>query len=192
MKNALKSIFLFLIVFVTSCSSSDDSNMVDEDVSQTIKMVLNGQNIVANVTSATLVKAQQIGYKTMFIVAENSEYKFNLKLISNYNDCSDAIPLGEYDYANIQTAAFYSEFSVYHKINGNNVSFHFPDNAIYLVNASNGVEKKISATFTSNLHSVDGEDTYVQGVFIPDIIEITNGSFNNIVYTVTNINYKSC
>lgn len=186
MKKVLKSICLLLILLVVaSCSSGSDDSITPTSANNTITLKLNGVLQTATVTSAILAKAQQINHKTLFIVAENTEYKFNLKLISDYNDSSDAIPLGQYNFDNVQTAVFYSEFFIYHKINGVNVSFHFPDASIYNISSCNSNEKNISGSFTSMLHSVNGEDTNQGGVFVPNIIEITNGVLNNIEYTVT-------
>jgi PBP1b-binding outer membrane lipoprotein LpoB len=184
MRNVVQFVFVLLTVFLAGCSKSSTDEIVQDDT-QIFSLKLNGQSITADITSAQLVKAQSIDRKTVFIVAENAEYKFNLKMISSYNDGADSINLGEYDFANAQTTVYYAEFFVYHKINGNNYSYHFPDMALSNVSSCSSTEKKISGTFRSNLHSVSGQDTYVNGVFIPGTIEINNGIFSNIEYTVT-------
>lgn len=184
MRNVVQFVFVLLTVFLAGCSKSSTDEIIQDDT-QVFSLKLNGQSITADITSAQLVKTQSIDRKTVFIVAENAEYKFNLKMISSYNDGADSINLGEYDFANAQTTLYYAEFFVYHKINGINYSYHFPDIALSNVSSCSSTEKKISGTFRSNLHSVNGQDTYVNGVFIPDTIEINNGIFSNIEYTVT-------
>lgn len=167
-----------MIFTITACSSDDAST----NSNQTITLKVNGQNVTANITQAFMNRAESIDKQTLFIEAENNQYKFNLKLIDAYNSTNSSMLTGNYDFENINTALNYSEFFIYHKISGANISYHLPVHSSYNVNFCNG--NKISATFSANLESVDGEDITVDGVLVPNIITITNGQFNNINYSV--------
>ncbi|MGV7104943.1 hypothetical protein [Flavobacterium sp. U410] len=165
-----------------ACSNDDSSSS-----NQTISLKINGENVTATVTQAFMYKSQSIDRQTLFIEAENDNYKFNLKLIDEYNSNDNSFSNGDYDFANIYSSLDYSEFFIYYKVSGQTNLYHYPDSSLYNVNFCDGVANKISATFSAYLTSVDGEDITVDGVLVPYIIEITEGQFNNIEYTVTEI-----
>lgn len=178
-----KIIVLVMLTLLSFACSNDDSSSSN----QTISLKINGENVTATVTQAFMYKSQSIDRQTLFIEAENDNYKFNLKLIDEYNSNDNSFSNGDYDFANIYSSLDYSEFFIYHKVSGQTNLYHYPDSSLYNVNFCDGVANKISATFSAYLTSVDGEDTIDDGVLIPYIIEITEGQFNNIEYTVTEI-----
>lgn len=178
-----KIIVLVMLTLLSFACSNDDSSSSN----QTISLKINGENVTATVTQAFMYKSQSIDRQTLFIEAENDNYKFNLKLIDEYNSNDNSFSNGDYDFANIYSSVDYSEFFIYYKVSGQTNLYHYPDSSLYNVNFCDGVANKISATFSAYLTSVDGEDITVDGVLVPYIIEITEGQFNNIEYTVTEI-----
>lgn len=179
-----KAFILFLVTMVTLSCSSDDSSSSSSNSSQTISLKINGQSITANVTQSFVNRASSINRQTLFIEAENSEYKFDLKIIDEYNSTDNSFPIGNYDFANASSTVNYSEFFIYHKVSGQTNLYHYPENSMYNVSFCDGVANKISATFSAYLTSVDGEDITVDGVLIPYIIDVTSGEFNNIEFDV--------
>ncbi|RBA27539.1 hypothetical protein [Flavobacterium tibetense] len=177
----LKSLLFCFFIIITSCSSDDSSN----NSNQTISLKINGQTVTANVTQAYMNRAESIDRQTLFIEAENNQYKFNLKLIDNYNTNNSNMLTGDYNFENINTSTDYSEFFIYQKISGQFQLYHFPESSAYNVSFCNN--NKISATFTAYLESIEGEDITVDGVLVPFIIEITDGQFTNISYTVNEL-----
>ena len=186
MKNALKSVFLILIIIIIGCSSNSDDSPTTTASNNTISLKVNGVAQTATVTTAMLLKAESINHKTLYIEAENSQYKFRLKLISDYNNSLNSIPLGNYNVDNIQTAVFYAEFNILFKLPaGNTASYHHPGTILYDVTSCDSNQKKVTASFSCLLDNGPDDDFYVNNVFIPSIVEITEGSINNIEYTVT-------
>ncbi|WP_445719402.1 hypothetical protein [Flavobacterium sp.] len=177
----LKSLLFCFFITIFSCSSDESTN----NSSNSISLKINGEIVIANVTQAYMNRAQSIDRQTLFIVAENNDYKFNLKLIDNYNTNSSNMLTGDYDFENISTSIDYSEFFIYQKISGVSQLFHYPGTSFYNVNSCN--DNKISATFNAYLESVDGEDITVDGVLVPFIMNISDGEFTNIKYTVNEL-----
>ncbi len=177
----LKSFLFCFLIIITSCSSDDSNN----NSNQTISLKINGQTVTANVTQAYMNRVESIDRQTLFIVAENDQYKFNLKLIDTYNANNSNMLMGVYNFENINSTVDYSEFFVYHKINGQSQLYHFPESATYNVSFCN--DNRISATFNAYLESSEGEDITVNGVLVPFIVNITDGQFTTISYTVNEL-----
>ncbi|MVO08408.1 hypothetical protein GOQ30_04420 [Flavobacterium sp. TP390] len=149
-------------------------------------MKVNGVAQTATVTTALLAKAESINHKTLYIEAENSQYKFRLKLISDYNNSLNSIPLGNYNVDNIQTAVFYAEFNILFKLpTGNTASYHHLGTVLYDVTSCDSNQKKVTASFSCFLDNGFDDDFYDSNVLIPTTVEITEGNIDNIEYTVT-------
>ena len=167
---------LSVLIIIISCSSDSDS-LDSGDTS--FKVKINGEQFEATtISSATILQSN--GGQRFDITAENDEYKIIFAIAETVQ--SQCMSNG--DYVNDNSGREVLIF-IYYKINGNNYLEHFPveENNIQVSKAtvnscSNG---SISGTFSVSLEKVG----VLQNVIVtPDELELTEGEFNNIDFTI--------
>lgn len=173
MKKFSVLLVLVIVTMFSGCSSDDSSSTA---TGNTINLTMNGENITATITSATLIKSEASNEKLLEVTAETTDYKFTLNFFSTYS-ADDAIPTGNYVYDDTTSDGF---VYVSYKRNGNTYGMHFPETGNLNIASINGGDKKVTGTFSQTLTGggdIDGEPT-------PNELVITGGTFSNIPYTV--------
>ncbi len=176
MKKITFVVLFFGITLLSGCSSdSEDSSH------QTISFKMNGVSKTAVVTSAILYNSWTTQEKWLEIVAQTNENTFMLRFFNVYSD-DNGIPIGNY----ISTANIDNGIYLSYRINGNNFNTHYlPDDGILTLTSVNSDAKKATGTFHQVLHAVGHTEDFVfEGVNIPYEINITDGVFTSIRYTV--------
>ncbi len=175
-----KKIF-FLLLLATigiSCSNNDDSNN-NSSTGTTISLKLNGVNQTATITSAQLIKSQGSDEKLLQIIAENTDYSFQLNFFGSYS-ANNTLPLGNYIFDEESPEGY---FYVSYKSNGNTFGMHLPQSGNLTISSMNESSLTVSGTFNQVLTG-GGE---VGGQTLPETLTVTDGTFSNIVYTVINL-----
>lgn len=170
-----KALFLVLSsLFFLGCSSdSDDSN------SGTITMKFNGESITAKVTSATLTYVDGGGGKRLDISAENKSNTFQLAFSST--STGEEFNTNEYSFENSNFDDNQALLFTSYKVGNDTYGEHLPS-AVSIYKTSQDLNNNtISGTFTATLDKIGSSQDEIE---TPEQINITEGKFSNLKYTI--------
>jgi hypothetical protein len=187
MKKILQFNFLAVLLIIVSCSKDGVENNVIKPEETTVSSYSLKINNVdwksTNIKDSQLIKRKESKEKLMQFTGEDAKYLVSVVIFAPYAD-DDVIPAINYlwDDENSTTDAF---IQVSYKDDKNNTfAFHNPKLCKINVTSINPISKTISGTLSGTLEA--SPTTTLNGVPLPEVIEITNGEFKNIPYTVFN------
>ncbi len=171
----MKTFFKILLVIVVISCSSDDSNAVSSSFSAKI----NGVDFQASTKEAILLNSNNSD-RTLSVVAANLDNIISLQFKSNIttNTC---VELGTYTE---QDAYLFLDYFLNDGLN--TVSEHssiFDNGSTSLITVTSCANGKISGTFSATLYK---QATLQNEIETPEIVEITEGKFENIKITYRN------
>lgn len=174
MKNFLLPLFLSLFIF-SGCSEDDNDNVQ-------FKARINGELFEAtDFNNINLIHDEDGQILTIF--AENDDYEFTIA-VAEYAEPANCMSTGVYlnDEEDRECIVWLA-----YKMNGNTYQLHLPteeEDNDYIsserVNITECANGKVSGTFSVTLEKIGN----VTGIDAPDIIEITDGEFNDLEFDI--------
>ncbi len=179
MKRILGIGLLLLSILFVGCSSNDDDNK-DNNESNSVTATIDGVNWKSTkINSVTLIKVTSSNAQRFDISVQDDSQLFSLACESKLTN-NDAMPLKEYIFDEDRDDSDALFINTY-LIDGNSYTEHFPKLGKLKITAMNSEKKTVSGTFSFRAEKVGVLQTKI---VTPDVVEVTNGVFNNLPYTV--------
>lgn len=171
-------VMLLSIIFI-NCSSNEDNELKTDEAAK-ISATINGKAWVATkVTSVTLTRLSTTGEQRFDINAEDENQRLFLACSSELTT-SIGMPLRTYGF-DIENDSPTALFLNYYLIGENSYSEHFTQLGKLTITSVNEAKKTISGTFS---YSAEKIGVLQEQIVTPESLEVTNGVFTNLTYTV--------
>jgi hypothetical protein len=173
MKKIIGIGLLAMSLVLIGCSKDEDS---ESTTSGSITATINGTPWVGTkIINVSLLQKASMGVQSFEISAQNEKQNLMIVFLSDITTVK-GMPVGTYSYDN-DDAAFGNAY-----ILGSNTYIEYFCNAGQLKITTIDVDKKtISGTFSFESKK---SGTLQTGIVTPDVVNVTNGVFTNLTYTV--------
>lgn len=185
MKKILPIALLVLSVVFTACSSDDNNN---KDPESSFSATINGKEWKpTKINMVTLIKVPGSGQRFDINVQDDS---ILLALAcESESTTNDAMPLKQYNFFEDPTDTQVSNalfLNTYLYANGNSLTEHFPVSGKITITSMDASKKTVSGTFSFRNEKSQDEGAKIKVTTnpTPAVVEVTNGVFTNLSYTV--------
>ncbi len=177
MKKILGIGLLSLSVLLTACSSDENDK---NDNNNAVSATINGAEWNATkINSVTLIKVKSENQQRFDINIQDNAQMLSLACVSELTT-ADAMPLKAYNFIEDiedMDALFINTYLV----DGNTYTEHFVETGKLTITSMDAAKKTVSGTFSFTSKKVGTLQTKVK---TPEVVEVKNGIFTNLSYTV--------